>query len=109
GGGRNAPALSPTNASFLLPILPADDRSGSFTSFPPLPRVRLVPSADIRPMPALISTRLNATARIPPAGRRRPAGPGVDQDRRAAAKRRPPPPSFVVVGARRGWGRANCA
>jgi len=28
-------------ASFLLPILPADDRSGSFTSFRPLPRVRL--------------------------------------------------------------------
>ena len=50
-----------------------------------------------------------ATARIPPAERRRPAGPGADQDRRGAAKRRPPPPSSAAVGARRGSRRAKYA
>src|SRR5215831_1249827 len=48
-----------------------------------------------------------ATARTPPAGRCRPAGPGADQDRRAAAKLRPPPPSSATVGARRGSRRAQ--
>src|SRR5262252_10848591 len=50
------------------------------------------------PLPTLRS--IIATARIPPAGRRRPAGPGADRDRRAAAKLRPPPPSSATVGAR---------
>ena len=33
------------------------DRLGSFTSFPPSWRVRFAPRADIRPMPAFMSTR----------------------------------------------------
>ena len=35
----------------------ASVRSGSFTSFPPSRRVRFTPRADIRPMPAFMSTR----------------------------------------------------
>ena len=35
------------------------DRLGSFTSFPPSWRVRFAPRADIRPMPAFMSTRPN--------------------------------------------------
>src|SRR5262245_38856580 len=37
----------------------ADDRCGSFTSFPPSRRVRFAPRADIRPKPAFMSTRPN--------------------------------------------------
>src|SRR6516162_3983569 len=39
----------------------ASVRSGSFTSFPPSRRVRFAPRADIRPMPAFMSTRSSTT------------------------------------------------
>src|SRR5262249_15790176 len=45
----------------LRDFVAAGDRLGSFSSFPPSPCVRFAPRADIRPMPAFMSTHPNAS------------------------------------------------
>src|SRR5262249_8274795 len=47
------------STGILQPLSRGEVRCGSFTSLPPYPRVRFAPRADIRSMPAFISTRPN--------------------------------------------------
>src|SRR5215472_14360228 len=53
-----------------------DHTFGSFASFPPTRRVRFAPRADIRPMPAFVSTRPAARSKTNLLKLRRPVRPG---------------------------------
>src|SRR5258707_12655645 len=71
GKQRRLPAIDPLNEAphLIPPQIAAESYSanqiiqcvftqrGSFTSFPPSRHVRFAPRADVRPMPAFISTR----------------------------------------------------
>jgi hypothetical protein len=58
----------PIETAALRVFDPAYARFGSFTSFPPSRRVRFVPRADVRTMPAFMSRRFTGTSRGANAG-----------------------------------------